>query len=179
MFINEYIMDHRRYEKWTVPKFYMLPIFYVYILVFIISAIGYWSFTKYGIAARWKTLAIVLMFIAVYRGVFVNWLKANKVYRLMKDKYYGGKCWKCRVEVDDKSILLYVNDTFNNEVRWNVIQKCCVAKSYIALRTEKFGEAVMLDNMSYIKGDVASFLDYMKTHHHDIPIIEEDPKYNR
>lgn len=179
MFVNEYIMDHKRYEKWTVPKFYLLPIFYVYIVVFIVSSIGLWLFTKNGIAVRWRTLALVLMFLSIYRGIFVNWMRSNKMYRLMKQKYYGDKCWKCRVEIDDRSILLYINDKLNNEVQWNIIKKCCNAKSFIALRTEKFGEAVMLDKSSFIKGDADSFLKYMETHHKDIPIVEEDPKFNR
>ena len=30
MFVNEYVMTRRRYDKWATPKFWKLPIFYIY-----------------------------------------------------------------------------------------------------------------------------------------------------
>ena len=35
MFVNEYIMNRKRYDKWAAPKFWRLRSFYVYLIIFI------------------------------------------------------------------------------------------------------------------------------------------------
>ena len=40
MFVNEYIMDRRRYDKWATPKFWKLPVahlFFIYTVLFLLQ----------------------------------------------------------------------------------------------------------------------------------------------
>lgn len=46
MFVNEYVMDRRRYDKWATPKFWKLPIFYVYCAIFVAGIFGWIYFDK-------------------------------------------------------------------------------------------------------------------------------------
>lgn len=179
MFENVYLMDSKRYSKWTVPKFYMLPIFYIYIVVFILAAVGFYVFTKISPNNRFMTLSVVLMFISVYRGIPHKWMVSNKQYRLMKQKYFNNMPWTCKVVVNSHSIELYINDKSNNTVFWNDIKKFVEAKSYFTLGTGNGREGVQLDKESFTIGDAESFKEYMKKEHPDIACEWEVPAFDK
>lgn len=70
MFINEYTMDRKRYDKWATPKFWRLRTFYLYLVLFAAGVFGWIYFDKVNVSARWQTIGAFLIFVAVYRGVF-------------------------------------------------------------------------------------------------------------
>ena len=86
MFVNEYVMDRRRYDKWATPKFWRLPIFYVYCLIFVAGVFGWIYFDKADAPARWQTIGAFLTFVAVYRGVFSSAPFPDTVLKDMPDK---------------------------------------------------------------------------------------------
>ena len=47
MFVNEYVMTRKRYDKWAVPKFWRLPIFYVYCAIFASGTFGWIYFRSF------------------------------------------------------------------------------------------------------------------------------------
>ena len=179
MFENEYLMTSKKYEKYIVPKFYALPIFYVYFVIFIMGIIGYYYFNKNNIDLRWKTLSVFLIFISIYRGVFYKWMLANKQYRLMQSQYFGGESWICKYVIKDESIELYLNGKLNNVVPWDKIKKWTEAKTYFALRTENYMDAIMLEKDSFVKGNIEKFKKYMFDSHTNVPFERELFKYDR
>ena len=53
MFVNEYVMTRKRYDKWAAPKFWKLPIFYVYCVIFAAGTFGWIYFHHVGASLRW------------------------------------------------------------------------------------------------------------------------------
>ena len=70
MFVNEYIMNRKRYDKWAAPKFWRLRSFYVYLIIFIAGIFGWIYFDRVGASARWQTIGAFLVFVSVYRAYF-------------------------------------------------------------------------------------------------------------
>mgnify|MGYP000249529193 CR=1 FL=1 len=60
MFVNEYVMTRKRYDKWAAPKFWKLPIFYVYCIIFAAGTFGWIYFHHVG--ARSDGSLLVLHF---------------------------------------------------------------------------------------------------------------------
>lgn len=172
MFVNEYVMDRRRYDKWAAPKFWKLPIFYVYCVIFAAGAFGWVYFKEAGASMRWQSIGAFLTFVAVYRGVFFKWMHADKTFRVTRETYFGGKNWTCKVIVGEKNISLYINGKINNKVEWNEIVKFEEAKSYFKLSSGEYNEGVMLDKLCFIEGDADSFRQWMLDKH---PEIEHGP----
>ena len=54
MFVNEYVMTRKRYDKWAAPKFWKLPIFYVYCIIFAAGTFGWIYFHHVGASLRWQ-----------------------------------------------------------------------------------------------------------------------------
>lgn len=181
MFENEYTMDSKRYCKWMVPICYKLPIFYVWLGVFIVSTIGLIYFKTHEMvnANRWITVAVFLMFISFYRAIPRRWMVANKQYRLMKQKYFNDKDWQCKNVITNRYIELYLNGKQNNTVGWDEIKEFREAKTYFNLSTGNGREGVMLDKECFTKGNVVDFKEYMKREHSDIPYKQEEPAYNK
>lgn len=168
MYINEYIMNRRRYDKWATPKFWKVPIFYVYCFVFAAGVFGWIYFDKVGAAPRWQTVGAFLTFVAVYRGVFFQWMHADKTFRMMKANYFNGQDWKCKVMIMEKRIALHINGKLNNQVEWTDIVKMEEAKTYLKLSTEEKGEGIMLDKDCFTKGSAEEFKNWMKENHPEI-----------
>lgn len=172
MFINEYVMNRRRYDKWATPKFWKLPVFYVYCFIFAAGVFGWIYFGKVGAPMRWQTVGAFLTFVAVYRGIFFNWMHADKTFRVTRETQFGGKDWTCKVIVGEKNISLYINGKINNKVEWSEIARFEEAKSYFKLKSGEYNEGVMLDKASFTEGDADSFRKWMLEHH---PEIEHGP----
>lgn len=180
MFINEYEITWKKYIKWVVPKFYMLWTFYIYLLIIIVAIFSLRFFDYYGIGFRWKTLAIFMIFIAIYRSIFFKYLHAIKQFKIMKmQQFMHGEKWICKIIIDDKFITLYLNDKQNNQITFDKIKKISISKSFIALKTENENEKIMLDKKSFIKGNAEDFINDMKIKHSNILIEKENNKYNR
>lgn len=161
MFTNEYVMTRKRYDKWATPKFWRLPSFYVYLVIFIVGVFGIIYFDRADAPTRWQTLGVFLTFISVYRGVLFKWMHADKTFRLTRQKYFNEKDWTCKVIVGEKNISLYINGKLNNKVEWSEIKKLEEAKSYFKLTSQDNIEGVMLDKDSFTEGDPDSFKQWM------------------
>ncbi len=118
MFVNEYVMTRKRYDKWAAPKFWRLPIFYVYCVIFASGTFGWIYFHHVGASLRWQSVGATLSFIAIYRGVFFKWMHADKTFRVMRTQYFNDKDWTCKVMIREKDIALYINNKINNHVNW-------------------------------------------------------------
>lgn len=179
MFINEYVMDRRRFDKWATPKFWRLPSFYAWCCIFVAGIFAWIYFGQADVSARWQSIGAFLTFVAVYRGVFFRWMHADKTFRLTRQKYFNEQNWTCKVIVGDKNISLYINGKFNNRVEWNQVQKFEEAKSYYKLVADENGEGVMLDKASFTEGDSDSFRQWMQEHHADISYGPIAPAYDK
>lgn len=179
MFINEYVMDRIRFSKWATPKFWKLPIFYVYCVIFVAGVFGWIYFDKVNAPVRWQTIGAFLTFVAVYRGVCFRWMHADKTFRLTRQKYFNDKNWTCKVILDDQRIVLYVNGKVNNRVDWKDILRFEEAKTFFKLATDEYNEGVMLDKSCFIKGDSESFKQWMAEHHPEIPYGPVTPMFNK
>ncbi len=179
MFVNEYIMDRRRFDKWATPKFWKLPVFYVYCVIFIAGVFGWIYFDKVNASMRWQSIGAFLTFVAVYRGVFFRWMHADKTFRLTRQKYFNDKNWTCKVIVGDKKISLYINGKLNNTVEWKDILKFEEAKSYFKLTTNEYNEGVMLDKSCFTEGNADSFRQWMLDNHPDIPFGPIAPMFDK
>ena len=179
MFVNEYVMDRRRYDKWATPKFWKLPIFYVYCVIFVAGAFGWIYFQKADAPMRWQTVGAFLTFVAVYRGVFFKWMHADKTFRLTRETYFVGKNWTCKVIVGEKNISLYINGKVNNKVEWEQIRKFEDAKTYFKLTAQEGNEGVMLDKSCFTEGDADSFRQWMLDNHPDIEYGPIAPAFDK
>ncbi len=168
MFINEYVMDRKRYDRWATPKFWRVPIFYVYCFVFLAGAFGWIYFRAVGAALRWQSLGACLTFVAVYRGIFFKWMHTDKTFRVTRAQYFGGKNWTCRVIVGEHNISLYINGKLNNKVEWGQVIRFEEGKTYFRLATDEYREGVMLDKASFTEGDTDSFRQWMRDNRPDI-----------
>ena len=178
MFVNEYVMNRKRFDKWTTPKFWKVkPSFYIYLGLFIAGVFGWVYFDAAGASTRWQSIGAFLTFVAVYRGVFFQWMRADKMFRVTRQKYYDEKDWTCKVKVDSDKIYLYINGKYNS-VEWNDVIKFEEAKTYFRLGTDEFREGVMLDKNSFIKGDAESFKQWVLEKHSDIPYGPVDPMWD-
>lgn len=179
MFVNEYVMTRRRYNKWATPKFWKLRIFYVYLVIFIAGVIGWIYFDRVDAPGRWQTIGAFLTFVAVYRGVFFRWMHADKTFRLTRQKYFNEKDWTCKVILGEKNISLYINGKLNNKVEWSEIAKFEEAKSYFKLTSSQGVEGVMLDKSCFIEGDSGSFKQWMLDIHPEIPHTPISPAFDK
>ena len=179
MFVNEYVMDRRRYDKWATPKFWKLPIFYVYSVIFIAGVFGWIYFDKVDAPARWQTVGAFLTFVAVYRGILFNWMHADKTFRVTRQRYFNGKDWSCKVIVGEKNISLYINGKINNKVEWSEIKKFEEAKSYFKLSANEGNEGVMIDKACFTEGDAESFKKWMLDKHPETPYHPIAPPFDK
>lgn len=179
MYVNEYEMTWQKYVKWTVPKFYTLPIFYVYMFILIVSIVSLKYFDIFNIETRWKTLAAFLIFIAIYRGIFFKYLRAIKQFVAIKDKQFGKDKWMCKTEILDDVIVLYLNNRENNRVSFDKIKKVSIAKTYIALKSENEFEKIIIDKNSFTKGNAEDFINDLKLKHKKLIFENENIKYDR
>lgn len=163
MFENEYIMDAKRYAKWTVPKFWCLPIFYLDLLIIVVGIIGTWYFSNIMVSNRWRTLSIFLIFIGIYRGFFFRWMASNKQYRVMKDKYFDNKPWKVTIYVNKNSVEQNLNGKFNSKTEWSKFKYLIEAKTSFTLQLDDNENGMKLDKDSFTKGDSESFKNYILT----------------
>ena len=148
MFINEYTMTRKRYDKWSVPKFWKSgPMFFIWCFIFIIGTLSWIYFNTITVPLRWKTVCAFLVFISVYRGVFFKWMHADKTFRVTRGQYFNGKDWTCKVIIGEKNITLYINNKLNNKVDWKDINRFEEAKSYYKLASGDQNEGVMLDKV--------------------------------
>ena len=98
MFENEYKMDIRRYQRWTTPIFYKVLSFWPWLAIFLLATVGAIIFYKNDLPMRWKSLALMLMLISVYRSVLFRPMLAGKQFKLMRVQK-GKKSWDCKVVV--------------------------------------------------------------------------------
>ncbi|MBQ0041246.1 MAG: YcxB family protein [Clostridiales bacterium] len=178
MFINEYEMTRKRFLLWSTPRFYKLPIFYIWAVVFIFSGIAWWYFANYDVEMRWQTLAAFMMLISFYRGVAFRYMAVDKQYRLTKENMYKGVPWMCKVEVNDGGIRVSANGKIQAYVKWDRISEFVEADSFLDLRV-KDGDQARLDKACFTKGNTDEFKAWMKENHPDIPYKEMEARYNR
>ena len=180
MFINEYTMTRKRYDKWSVPKFWKSgPMFFIWCFIFILGTLSWIYFNTITVPLRWKTVCAFLVFISVYRGVFFKWMHADKTFRVTRGQYFNGKDWTCKVIIGEKNITLYINNKLNNKVDWKDINRFEEAKSYYKLASGDQNEGVMLDKDSFTEGDSEQFKTWMQEHHPDIPYGPIHPAYDK
>lgn len=179
MFVNEYVMDRRRYDKWATPKFWKLPVFYVWCLIFVAGVFGWIYFESVNASARWQSIGAFLTFVAVYRGVFFRWMHADKTFRLTRANYFNGKNWTCKTIVGEKNISLYINGKANNKVEWKDILRFEEAKTFFKLATDEYNEGVMLDKACFTEGDADSFRQWMLDNHPEIKYSPVAPPFNK
>ena len=172
-------MDRRRYDKWAAPKFWKLPIFYVYCVIFVAGVFGWIYFKKADASLRWQSIGAFLTFVAVYRGVFFKWMHADKTFRVTRETYFGGKDWTCKVIIGEKNISLYINGKINNKVEWEEIKKFEEAKSYFKLSTNEYNEGVMIDKSCFTEGDADSFKQWMLDNHPEIKYGPIAPPFDK
>ena len=79
MFVNEYVMTRKRYDKWAAPKFWKASHLYVYCIIFAAGTFGWIYFHHVGASLRWQSVGATLSFIALYRGVFFNGCMLTKL----------------------------------------------------------------------------------------------------
>ena len=179
MFVNEYVMDRRRYDKWATPKFWKLPVFYVWCFIFVAGVFGWIYFERVNAPVRWQTIGAFLTFVAVYRGVFFRWMHADKTFRLTRANYFNGKNWTCKTIVGEKNISLYINGKANNKVEWKDILRFEEAKTFFKLATDEYNEGVMLDKACFTEGDADSFRQWMLDNHPEIKYGPVAPPFNK
>ena len=181
MFVNEYEMTHKRYIKWMTAKFYKLPIFYIYVFVFILSAIAFWYFgkLKFDGFGRWQTLCVCLMFVSVYRGIFFRYLHASKSYRIKKSEAFGKNKWMCKVVIDLNHIEVFTNDEFKYRVHFDDVVSIVEAKSYATLKTRDETNSVRIDKESFTKGDYESFVKFIRGNKPNIKFEKENPSFDK
>lgn len=179
MFVNEYRMDRKRYDRWAAPKCWRLPTFYLYCLIFAAGVFGWIYFDRADVPAKWKTIGAFLTFVAVYRGVFFHWMQADKMFRLMRSRCFDGKDWLCKVVIGNNNIALYINGKINHRVEWKEIQRFEEAKSYYKLATAERQDGVVLDKQCFTKGDAVKFKHWMTEQHPEIKYGRIHPAYDR
>lgn len=179
MFVNEYVMNRKRYDKWATPKFWKLRSFYLYLAIFAAGVFGWFYFDWVGASARWRTIGVFLVFVALYRGVFFRWMHADKTFRLTRQKYFNEKDWSCKVIVRDQDITLHINGKLNNRVEWTDIQKLEEAKTYFKLTSSDGVEGVMLDKSCFTKGDADSFKEWLKDTHPEVEQTSIAPAFDK
>lgn len=172
MFTNEYIMDRKRFLKWAVPKLYTLPIFYIYMVIFIVSIAGWYYFEQIDAPVRWKTMVSFLSFIALYRGVFFKKMAAAKQFQILKQEKYNGKNWKCKIVVENNGIRYYINSTLRKRTPWGDITKLSNTKSYLELQVNGYPDGIRLDKDCFTRGDSEAFISWMQKNHPEIPCVK-------
>jgi len=175
MFENQYIMDIKRYRRWTAPVFYKVKSFWFWVLIFIIGMIGAIFFRNEETKLNWESLGYMLVLISVYRGVFFRYMLAGKQFKMMRVQY-GMKEWECKLIVGN-TIRLYINGNFNNEIFWKQVEKVVEANEYFDLCVDN--DFARLDKNCFTKGDADSFREFIKTEHSDIPYEKEKPEFDR
>ena len=175
MFQNEYCMDINRYRHWTCPILTKAKGFRFWLLLILVGLPSACVF--YAIDARqsFKTTALLITLVGVYRGFLFRPMYANKQFRLMAAQF-DKKSWMTKIVIGD-TLRLYVDGELNNEVQWGQVKTLVEARSYFDL--EVGGDYLRLDKASFTKGDAESFLAYMKECHPEIPHQEEKPEFNR
>ena len=179
MFVNEYVMNRKRYDKWATPKFWKLRSFYLYLAIFAAGVFGWFYFDWAGASPRWRTIGVFLVFVALYRGVFFRWMHADKTFRLTRQKYFNEKDWSCKVIVREQDISLHINGKLNNRVEWTDIQKLEEAKTYFKLTSSDGVEGVMLDKSCFTKGDADSFKEWLKDTHPEVEQTSSAPAFDK
>ena len=178
MFVNEYEMTRKRFLLWSVPKFWKLPIFYIWCAVFVFSGVAWYYFAHHNVEIRWETLAAFMMLISFYRGVAFRYMAVDKQYRLTKENMYKDVDWLCKVEVNDGGIRVSANGKLQAYVKWDRIASFEEADSFLDLK-DKEGDQARLDKNSFTKGSTEEFKKYMAEKHADIPFKPVDARYNR
>ena len=124
---------------------------------------------------RWKSLALMLMLISVYRSVLFRPMLAGKQFKLMRSQK-GKKFWNCKVVVGN-TIRLYEDGEFSNEVFFKQVKKFVEAKSYFDLAVDN--DFVRLDKAGFTKGTPEEFKEWMLKEHPEIPYEKEKKEFDR
>lgn len=178
MIENECVMTRDRFVRWTVPKFYALPIFYIYICIIVSDVLGFWYYIKHG--GDSKQLILLFFLIAIcflYLAFFHKWIVAISQYKELYRKL-GNKKWTQKVIINKESIELYVNDDLTNKLSWSEIKKVAIAKSFIALKRNIESEKIIIFDDSYKTGTKESLLTFIKGNYKNLSIVNERCRYN-
>ncbi len=175
MFENQYVMDIKRYRRWTAPTFYKVKSFWPWMVILAIGLYGAIFFSNEETKLNWESLGYMLVLVSVYRAVFFRYMLAGKQFKMMRVQN-GMKQWDCKVIVGN-TIRLFTNDQPNNEVFWKQVTKCVEAKSYFDLSVDN--DFVRLDKNCFTKGDAESFKAWMLQEHPEIPWEKEKPEFDK
>lgn len=175
MFENVYIMDIKRYQRWTAPIVHKAKGFWIWMSVLALGTVGTIYFYTHDVSMRWQGLGLMLMLIGVYRGLLFRKMLAGKQFKLMR-AHSGMREWECKVVVGN-TIRLFINNEPNNEVFFKQVEKFVEAKSYFDMKVEN--DFVRLDKACFTKGTADEFKAWMAAEHPEIPYEEEAPEFNR
>lgn len=179
MFENEYIMDSKRFCKWALPKFWLLPVFYIDLFIVLVGIVGLWYFSNIAALNRWRTLSIFLIFIGIYRAFLFRWLSAIKQYRVTKDKFFDNKPWKVTICANKNSVEQSINGKFSSKTEWEKFKYLIEAKSSFTLALDDTGKGMKLDKDSFTKGDANSFKNFVLTEQKHIIVKKEAPVFDK
>ena len=175
MFENQYVMDLKRYRRWTAPTFYKVKSFWGWVVVFIIGLVGALFFHNEDTRLNWESLGYMLMLVSVYRGVFFRYMLAGKQFKMMRVQF-GLKQRNCK-DIVGNTIRVYTDDNLSNEVFWKQVAKFVEAKSYFDLSVDN--DFVRLDKNCFTKGTAEEFKAWMLAEHPEIPYAEELPEFDK
>lgn len=175
MFENEYVMDIKRYQRWTAPIVYKAKGFWFWMFIAALGTFGTIYFNIHDVEMRWQSLAMILVLIGVYRGIFFRWMLAGKQFKLMR-AHSGMKKWDSKIIVGN-TIRIFINGEPNNEIFWKQVELFVEAKSYFDLKVDN--DFTRLDKACFTKGTPEQFKAWMFTEHSDIPYSREKPEFDR
>jgi len=179
-FINEYEMTRGRYNKWAVPKFWCLPVFYVYLAIFILSVGSWVYFNQHDVAQKWRTLCAFMCLISVYRGVAFKYMATDKQYRLTKMQVFKDKPWMCKIDVTEGGIKVGANKNKPSHIKWERVEKFVEGKSYFDFKvtTSLGSDQARLDKNCFTLGDAESFKQFVLEQHPEIPYEWAEKKWD-
>lgn len=175
MFENRYVLNAKLYRAWTAPIFYRTKYFWIMLAVFLSGAAGTIVFYTVGASDKWKALGLLMMFIGLYRGVFFDWITADKQFRVMSAKS-GRKEWSCRIVIGN-TIRMFMDDKLNNEVYFGQIKTFTEGRSYFDLGAER--DNVRLDKAGFTKGTPEEFKAWMLAEHPEIEYKKAEKQFDR
>ena len=179
MFVNEYVMTRKRYDKWAVPKF--LEASHLLRILCNLCSRNF-RLDLFSSCRRFAQMAVCWCYAflySLYRGVFFKWMHADKTFRVTRTQYFNDKDWTCKVMIREKDIALFINNKINNHVNWEDLTKFEEAKTYYKLTSKDQIEGVMLDKDSFTEGDSSSFKQWMLEQHPEIEYGPIDPAFDK
>lgn len=175
MFENHYIMNAKLYRRWVTPVFYKTKFFWVMVMLFLSGAVGTAVFYSIDATDKWKSLSLLLMFSGIYRGVFFDWISADRQFKIIAARS-GKKEWDCRIVIGN-TIRMFMDGKLDNEVYFGQIKALTEAKSYFDLATEK--DSLRLDKAGFTKGSPDEFREWVLATYPEIEYKTAEKQFDK